>query len=64
MGFFVSLAYFVSPDNSHCCYPGNVECIFSCMYFCEHIIREKKLNLVTPLFVQGEYYKLKNSRKI
>ena len=42
VGFFL-LAYFASPGNSHCFYRGTVECSFSCIYFCEHIIIEKKL---------------------
>ena len=42
MWLFFLLAYFVSPGNSHYCYRGTVECSFSCIYFCEHIIIEKK----------------------
>ena len=44
VGFF-SLAYFISPGNSHYCYWDTVECIFSCIYFCEHIIVKKKKKL-------------------
>ena len=46
--FFVVflLAYFVSPGNSHDCYRGTVECICSYIYFCEHIIIDKKNKLI------------------
>ena len=39
------LVYFVYPGNSNYCYWGIVECIFSCMYFCENINIEKKMEL-------------------
>ena len=31
----------LSPGNSHYSYRGTVECIFSCIYFCEHVTIEK-----------------------
>ena len=43
------LAYFVSPSNLHYCYQGTVECIFSCIYFCENINIEKKVIQTTSL---------------
>ena len=49
---FFLLGCFSSTSNSHYCYHGTVECIFSCIYFCEHIIyyRKKHWN-VTDLLV-------------
>ena len=42
-GFWFLLAFFVSPGNSHYCYQGIIECIVSCIHFCENINIEKKI---------------------
>ena len=39
--FFVTIFHF--HGNLHYCYRGTAECIFSRIYFCEHITMEKKI---------------------